>query len=143
MHRKKRELDTGEVENQLFQELVTCVEKFVCRLYGATSCTEVNKARYFLFQKRLKKTSVIDLALIPPCQSTLMYHFKRSALIAYMWKQSKSAFVDTPKIADYGWEDDGSVCLAKDIYPDSLKDIYEEDNRTMKKKAKYMNTRVI
>ena len=41
-----------------------------------------------------------------------------------MWKQSKSAFVDTPNIADYGWEDDGSVCWAKDIYPE---DNEEED----------------
>ena len=61
---------------------------------------------------------------MPPCQSVLKLHLDRSMLIAYLWRQSKSAIIDLPDITLFGWFANGEITRTGDIYPIELDDIF-------------------
>ena len=92
------------------------------------SIKSVNDARYELFTRRLRKNGIIDISVLPPSQSVLHLHVKRSAPIHYLWKQSKEAVIHIPDIGDSGWFPDGEICFTVDIYPDELQDIFAGQN---------------
>lgn len=92
-------------------------------MYGASVCAQVNEARYYLFEQRLKRNKIIDLALIPPCFTTLFLHLQRSLYVAFLWQQSLEPMVETLDIKHYGWTEDGDIIWTDDIYPQDLIEI--------------------
>ena len=112
-------------------EIMPSIELFMCQLFGMTqSIKSVDDARYELFIRRLKKNGIIDISVLPPCLSVLELHAKRSALIHYLWKQSRNAVINIPDIADSGWYHDGEICFTSEVYPAELEDVFvcnEED----------------
>jgi hypothetical protein len=57
------------------EELVRGVEWFVCSIYGHPRILSVNEARKKVFWDKFhKEKKIIDLSLMPPCQSNLHYH---------------------------------------------------------------------
>ena len=92
-----------EAHKRLFRELgvnlantdglISMAEEYVCALYGLKKIREVNAARFELFKHRLHSSGVIDLSVIPPCQSVLLLHLHRAALTAFYWKNAKTAVI--------------------------------------------------
>ena len=93
------------------------IEAFVCEMYGLKQTKTINQARYENFKKMsgkstsskpLQNTKKIDCALLPPCQSTLIMHAKRSRYISALWARScradPSAGLDP---LSSGWKMDG------------------------------------
>ena len=107
-------------------ELLPFAEEYVCAMYGLKKVRDVYTARFELFKRRLHSSGVIDLSVIPPCKSVLLLHLRRSALTAYLWKQSKNAIVTNPGIDKYGWFPDGEIEWTLDVYPVEIQDIFEE-----------------
>jgi hypothetical protein len=108
-------------------ELLPSIEQFICQLFGMKkSIKSVNEARYELFTRRLRKNGIIDISVLPPSRSVLDLHVKRSALIHYLWKQSKEAVIHIPDISDSGWFPDGEICFTADIFPAELQDIFAD-----------------
>lgn len=70
-------------------------EEFVCSLYGLRGCKTVNEGRYRKFELAykprkpneplIKSFSSFNSSCIPPCQSALMMHLRRSIYQAYIW----------------------------------------------------------
>ena len=107
--------------------LMPSIEQFMCQLFGTKrSIKSVNEARYELFAQRLRKKGIIDISVLPPSQSVLDLHVKRSALIHYLWKQSKEAVIDIPDISDSGWFPDGEICFTAELFPAELHDIFAD-----------------
>ena len=51
------------------------LEHFVCALYGYPSQKSINVVRAKLFEKKYtKEGKMVDMALLPPCQSVLILH---------------------------------------------------------------------
>ena len=75
----------------IIDDLLPLVEEFVCAIYGQKKVKEVNNARFEMFKQRLNSSGVIDLSIVPPCKSVLLLHLQRSALVANIWKQAKTA----------------------------------------------------
>ena len=46
--------------------------------------------------------NVIDLLLLPPCESALMLHCKRTNYVAKMWKSVLNPIASAPEISEMG-----------------------------------------
>ena len=71
--------------NELSEETILSLERFVCNLYGNCSDSEnqsvINQLRYEIYcQKRVK------VETLPPCQNVLRQHMKRSNYQTYLAK---------------------------------------------------------
>ena len=65
------------------EELVRGLEWLVCFIYGHLRILSVNEARKKVFWNKFKKEKkIIDLSLMPPCQSNLYYHITRANYVA-------------------------------------------------------------
>ena len=65
--------ETWKLPSYTFQQ----VQAYVCALYGKTKCICVNELRVDIFNKKYtQKNNVINLSLVPPCNSALMSHCK-------------------------------------------------------------------
>jgi hypothetical protein len=65
------------------EELVRGLEWFVCFIYGHPRILSVNEARKKVFWNKFnKEKKIIDLSLMPPCQSNLHYHITRANYVA-------------------------------------------------------------
>ena len=108
---------------QLNSELVVALESFVCHLYGQKD-TDINKVRRKMFEKKfVKEEKVIDLSLLPPCQSTLYLDILRSNYVARIWKCSLLNVVEYPGIMQNGWMENGEIVWVDDAFPDNIMDI--------------------
>ena len=111
-------------------ETFNVLEKFVCRLYQSRK-REVNLARHELFLKKYtKENKVIDLALLPPCYSTLSLHIDRASYVSCMWKKCTTSKIDFPPVFHHGWNINYEVEWIKDAFPEdvSLLLINEDDD---------------
>jgi hypothetical protein len=64
------------------EKLVRGVEWFVCSIYGHPRILSVNEAKKKVFWNKFNKEKIIDLSLMPPCQSNLHYHIMRANYVA-------------------------------------------------------------
>ena len=79
------------------------VEAYICVLYGNTKYRSVNELRAYILDKRCtQKNKVIDLFLLPPCESALMLHCKRANYVVKVWKSAVNPIVSTPEISKNG-----------------------------------------
>ena len=66
--------------------LVRGLEWFVCSIYGHPRILSVNEARKKAFWNKFnKEKKIIDLSVMPPCQSNLHYHIMRAKYVAYIF----------------------------------------------------------
>ncbi|CAB4006806.1 Hypothetical predicted protein [Paramuricea clavata] len=85
------------------------LEEFVCFAYGDRR-KSVNFVRHQMFQAKYKKHSkMVDLSLLPPCQSVLKLHGRRANFVAKIWKSSDEAKVQIPEISRHGWKSTGEI----------------------------------
>lgn len=74
--------------------VVASVEEFTCLLYGDKRVTKVNTLRHTRLLKKcgedgkLKPSKKIDLASLPPCQSSLVEHINRVNFQVGIWKRA-------------------------------------------------------
>ena len=88
--------------NELSEETILSLERFVCNLYGKSSNSEnqadINQLRYAIScQKRVK------VETLPPCQNVLRQHMKRSNYQTYIWRKSRENFVSEDSPVNHGW----------------------------------------
>jgi hypothetical protein len=68
------------------EELVRGVEWFVCSIYGHPRILSINEERKKVFWDKFnKEKKIIDLSLMPPCQSNLHHHIMRANYVAYIF----------------------------------------------------------
>ena len=60
------------------------VQAYICRIYRNTTYSGVNKLRANMLDKNYTQMNVIDLLLLPPCESALMLHCKRANYVVNM-----------------------------------------------------------
>ena len=87
---------------------LTDVESYVCKLYGITDETSVNKARLRLFTR-----ATVSLEMMPPSEDALKLHLARANHQAKVWLQAdKDNIAGTPADST-GWkqEADGSLSV--------------------------------
>ena len=101
-------------EENLTEDIVNCVEAFVCTMFNYSKLKNVNEARYAYFEEKCKpKVSsrpmdcikAVDPSMFPPCKPVLLQQIKRAWFIARLYKNATEAEPlcnYTP--LDYGWE---------------------------------------
>ena len=86
------------------EEILASLEKFVCKMYGEKGVTDVNTARSKIFWKKLKKDNkVVDLSLLPPCNSSLRRHALRANFVARMWRTAQDPMMCLEDPQQHGW----------------------------------------
>ena len=84
----------------------------------------MNQVRYQLFQRKYnREEKIIDLAMLPPCQSVLMLHAKRANFVAQIWRCSDQAQLQTPDIELHGWNSNCSIKWLEKEFPDDIEDL--------------------
>ncbi|KAK3723346.1 hypothetical protein RRG08_059135 [Elysia crispata] len=115
------------------------LESFVCKLYGKTSCTSVDKARHDIVRQRFKRkkgailcNGGLDLCQMPPCSQVLSLHILRANFQTLIWRNAVFQNPSIPKPEDNGWQRNSAneleVQWFKDAFiPDELHDIVTEE----------------
>ena len=89
----------------LSEEVFRATEAFVCNLYGH-EVDSVDLLRYKLY---CAKGGKVEPEALPPCQSSLRLHVKRSNYQAAIWKRALSPCPDIPSPQEHGWNIDNDV----------------------------------
>lgn len=80
------------------------LEEYICLFYGCRK-KRTNEAGKQLFDKKyLNQGKVIDLSLLPPCQSALRLHILCASVIARIWNCA-----DEQNLTEHGWLSDLTV----------------------------------
>ena len=66
--------------------------------------------------------------MLPPCQSTLRLHLKRSNFISRIWKEYFLANNTLPDICDHGWNYLYEIQWIEDAFPDDVTTLLLEDD---------------
>ena len=107
----------------LTEDILLQLEEFVCYLYGV-KIKFVNDARWSLFDRKYKRENKVpDLSSLPPSRQSLVYHCKRSNLVAYIWRNGEHPLFDMPEISDHGWFADGQIEWIDDAFPEEVEDL--------------------
>ena len=86
---------------------------------------DANRVRANIFEKKYTKSGkVIDMALLPPCQSVLILHSKRANYVARLWKSSLTNWIEPTDISENDWSSDGSTVWVDEIFPREVEEIY-------------------
>ena len=80
-----------------------------------------------LDKKYTEKNKVIDLSLLPPCESALMLHCKRANYVAKTWKSDLNLIVSAPEIYENEWRVTGGIEWVEQIFPEVVDDILMDD----------------
>ena len=119
--------ENKNVEDDVMQKW----EQFVCLLNGRSRCSSVNQARREIFWDKLhKKNKIVDLSLLPPCQSSLKKHIKRANYVARMWRQSVNPVMDLPDPTQQGWNKDQQIEWVDEPYPNDVGELlFEKEDK--------------
>ena len=112
----------GELGNSwnLSDEIKNALELYVCKLFSSKKKT-VNDVRLEMFTKKHNhQNKVIDLSVLPPCQSSLFLHIERANYVAAMWKHTNQAMLELPEISNHRWNIDGSINWIIDAFPEDI-----------------------
>ena len=108
--------------------MIVAFKKFVCKLYKCKS-VEVNKVHHELFQKKyIRENKIIDLALLQPCHSSLMFPLSRCNYVACLWKASALANFE---ISAHGWTSECEIQRLDEIFWADYEELstYGNDNK--------------
>ena len=80
------------------------LEHFICITFRKKRLHSVNEARRQIFREKLQKDNkIIDLSLLPPCQSSLELHCKRANFVAKMWRDASNPMLLSDNPIMHGW----------------------------------------
>lgn len=100
------------------------LEKFVCALYGNQTMSSANKLRHKIFlQKFDKEKKVIDLSLLPPCETNLKLHIIRANYVASIFRKANHLILDLDEPTNHGWDERGEVIWSSVCYPDDVSEL--------------------
>ena len=100
------------------------LEWYVCTIYSYLREKMVNVVRSKLFEKKFTKGGkVIDMALLPPCNLSLVLHIKRDNYVAKIWRSSLTSWLDAEEITESGWLADGEAYWVDDVFPPEIEEI--------------------
>ena len=122
------------------ESTVQTLERYVCKLYGAKKKTStVNAARFELFSKKHSvENKVIDLSLLPPCQTSLRLHILRSNFISGMWKRTLEPVVILPNIVENGWNDVGEIeWISGETFPENVSELLLDEREDLDDEEEY------
>ena len=71
----------------------------------------------------MEEEKVIDLSLLPPCQSTLYLLILHYTYVARTWKCSLTNIVEYPGIMENGWMENDEIFWVDDAFPDNIMNI--------------------
>ena len=74
-----------------------------------------------------KGGQIIDLALLPPCGSTLLLHLSHCKYVACLWKASASANLDI-QLCQYGWTSGYKIQGLDEIFPEFYEELLTHGN---------------
>ena len=63
------------------------------------------------------------MVLLPPCNSSLLLHIKRSNYVVKSWRSSLTSWLDADEISKNGWLPDGSTYWVDDVFPRETEEI--------------------
>ena len=120
--------------------VVASLKELTCLLYGDKRVTKVNTLRHTRLLKKcgehgkLKPSKKIELASLPPCQSSLVEHINRVNFQVGIWKRAHIPKSDIPDpTKGHGWTvEDGQIqpkWTGKNVLPTELVDILETLNQ--------------
>ena len=96
----------------------------------------VNDVRYELFNKKYaRENKVIDLSLIPPCQSTLMLHLRRSKYVVSIWKKLLLARFDLLDVHGHGWNQDYTIKWIEKTFPNNINELLLQEEGSSGKES--------
>ena len=121
------------------------LERFVCFLYGHPRQESVNEARRKVFwQKFNKDEKIIDLSLMPPCESNLHHHIMRSNYVAYLFRRADRLMMHLEKSDRHGWDTEGKVVWSDICYPDDINELLlDEESEIIVFALTVRNTKMI
>ena len=82
---------------------------------------DINYVRHELFQRTYSRDDkIIDLSLLPPCQSALKLHASRDNVAAKIWKSANETNVDVPDAALEGWDENLHTHWLEKAFPENV-----------------------
>lgn len=100
--------------NNVFEDNFEIIQEYTCEIYGFKKIQDVNEARVAAFNKTYKFDNKeqfptviknIDGSTLPPCQSELEQHLKRTGYISHLWRHSHLSVPIQFSPVEYGWEE--------------------------------------
>ena len=114
---------------QIPEDSMKGLEKFVCALYRNQRISSVNEMCYNIFvQKFEKEKKIIDLSLLPPCQTNLELHIKRANYVAAIYRQADHLNLALEDPRNHGWDDKGNVVWSNICYPEDISELLFDRN---------------
>ncbi len=71
---------------------------------------------------------VIDLCLLPPCQTILKLHSKRANFVAQIWQNTSNPMLALDDPCNPGWLPDMKINLTQKAYPEEIAELLIEDS---------------
>ena len=104
--------------------------KYFCRLYGERRVKEVNGARSTIFWRKIKKENkVIEIFLLPPCQSSLRWHIVRSNYVVRMWRSALMPVMSPDDPQNHGWLPDLKTDWIDEPCPEDVTELLLNDDK--------------
>ena len=102
------------------EETFSMIEQFTCYLHGYKQ-KNVNEVSSKLFSKKYgnEHKGVVDLSLLPTCQSVLKLHAERSNVVSMIWRKSLQPIINIPDLSEY----DGKIRSINSAFPDLIEEI--------------------
>ena len=89
----------------------------------------MNEARKDIFWEKFEKYGkVIDLSLLPPCQTSLELHSKRASFVARMWRNASNPILSLDHPSNHGWLADMAINWTEEAYPEDIAELLIESN---------------
>ena len=108
---------------QIEERTIDDLEEYVCLLYGCRQ-KKVNEARKHLFDRKyLNKEKIIDISLLPPCQSALKLHILGANVVARIWNCAGESMVEMPDLTEHGWHSDLTTKWIEQAFPNEVEEI--------------------
>ena len=73
-------------------------------------------------KKYIKGRKVIDMALLPSCNSSLLLHIKHSNHVSKIWRSTLTSWLDAEEISKNAWLPDGLTYWVDDIFPQEIEE---------------------
>ena len=81
--------------------------------------------------KLLEDNKVIDLSLLPPCQTSLERHIRRANYVARIWRQASHPMMNIQDPQFHGWNEDLSTDWISVPYPEDISELLLANDEEM------------
>ena len=85
--------------------------------------------RYDIFHRKYSnENKIVDLSLLPPCQSVLKLHSNRASFVAKIWKSAGDPHLPLPDISLHRWTDKCKIQRMHKAFPNNIEELLLDDN---------------